>query len=617
MDETASTRGVRRHRLGDEFRRRLRLRLHLAKRSLTRDGFRNSETALVGLSAVIGIAVGLGVVVLRLAVSELHHLIFGIPLDGHLSDGFQYDWQAIIAATVLGGLLTGGIAWLIRRWRPRDPVDAIEANALHGGRMSLTDSLNIVLLTVCSVGGGASVGLEAAYTQLGAGYASRIGRMLKVRRKDLRTLVGCGAAAAIAAAYNAPMAGAFYAFELVLSSYTTSVLAPVAVAALSGAFAARATFGADPVFVISAPIQIHDHDYGLFTLLGVVAAGLSILTMMGVTAVEGWFRARALPTWIRPAVGGLLVGVIALAYPEVMGSGHGGILSSLNASYDLPLLLGLIAAKMAASAVSIGSGFRGGLFSSSLFLGSVLGSTAALVINIFASATVVDPVAFALVGMGAVAAGIIGAPVTMILLVLETTGDFAASVGVMVGVITSSLMVRHAFGYSFATWRFHLRGMRIQDSHDVGWIDDFTVARVMQRKPPAVRDTLPLAEFRATFPLGGAKYVVAVDAEGGCVGVVDLAEAHTADRDGEALLVADVLMPTPQVLRAGDSVRSSLELFIQTETEVLPVVDTVDRHRVVGLLSEAYALRRYNQELERRRSEELGESNLFSPSSIP
>ena len=616
MDEAVSTSGVRRHGLGDEFRRRLRLRWHLAKRSLTRNGFRNSETALVGLSAVLGVVVGLGVVVLRLLVSEVHHLIFGIPLDGHLSDGFQFDWQVILPATVVGGLVTGGAAWLIRRWRPRDPVDAIEANALHGGRMSLTDSLNIVLLTVCSVGGGASVGLEAAYTQLGAGCASRVGRSLNVRRKDLRTLVACGAAAAIAAAYNAPMAGAFYAFELVLSSYTTSVLAPVAVAALTGAFAARATFGADPVFVITAPIEIHNRDYWLFTLLGVAAAGLSILTMMGVTAIEGWFRARALPAWIRPAAGGLLVGGIALAYPEVMGSGHGGILSSLNTTYDLPLLLGLIAAKMAASALSIGSGFRGGLFSSSLFLGSVLGSTAALIINNFASSTIVDPVAFALVGMGAVAAGIIGAPVTMILLVLETTGDFAASVGVMVGVITSSLMVRHAFGYSFATWRFHLRGMRIQDSHDVGWIDDFTVARVMQRKPPSARETLPLADFRTNFPLGGAKYVVAVDADGACAGVIDVAEAHSPERDGEGL-IADVLTPTPQILRAGDSVRSALELFIRTETEVLPVVDSIDHHRVVGLLSESYALRRYNQELERRRAEELGESNLFSPSSIP
>jgi chloride channel protein, CIC family len=151
----------------------------------------------------------------------------------------------------------GLVAYLIWRWRPRDIVDAIEANALHGGRMSLSDSMRLTALTILSGGVVALVGLEAAFTQLGAGTASWVGRMLHLRRSDLRIFVGCGAAAAIAAAFNAPLAGAFYAFELIIGGYTLATLAPVGAAAVSAVVVTRALFGADPIFVLYAHVELN------------------------------------------------------------------------------------------------------------------------------------------------------------------------------------------------------------------------------------------------------------------------------------------------------------------------------------------------------------------------
>ena len=182
----------------------------------------------------------------------------------------------------------------------------------------------------------------------------------------------------------------------------------------------------------------------------------------------------------------MCVGLIALWVPQVLGSGHGALQNSLDVRLALPVLLTMLTAKILASAVSLGAGFRGGLFSSSLFLGSLFGALLAHLADMVYPDLAVGDTAFMLVGMGSVAAAIIGAPVTMVMLVLESTADFPATVGVLTGVVVSSVVVRKAFGYSFATWRFHLRGVPIRGAHDVGWIEDLTVARVMRRDQKTV-----------------------------------------------------------------------------------------------------------------------------------
>src|SRR5499433_1508307 len=460
---------------------------------------RDSDLFLLVLAVGAGVAAGIGVVLIDFLLIQLRWLAFAMPEDGHLSD-VDLGPARVLLMPVLGGLLVGLAATLLRRWRQREVVDAIEANALFGGRMSVGDSLGLVLLTLLSGGFGASVGLEAAYTQLGAALASRLGRWLGLRRDDVRTLVGCGAAGAIAAAFNAPLTGAFYAFELIIGAYTLQTLAPVGIAALTGALVVRGLVGSTPLFVVWHEINISASDYPAFFGLGLASAGLGILVMKGVTSTEALFRSLAVPRWARPAIGGLLIGVIALPFPQILGSGHGGIMRLLHSGFDLPFLAGLIVAKIVASAVSIGSGFRGGLFSTSLFLGSLFGSLIGSVVTTIAPGLLADPLVYALVGMGSVAAAIVGAPVTMIMIVLETTGDFTATIGVMVGVVTAAIAVRHWFGYSFATWRFHLRGLAIRSPEDVGWINELLIGPMMRRDPTVVAAGSPLEELRRRFP---------------------------------------------------------------------------------------------------------------------
>ena len=598
-------------------------RLSLPWRSLwerlARQSVRDNEVSLIAISALISIAIGLGVIVLQVLVQQLHQILFAIAPNERLSESTVPDWWRVLLVPCAGGLLSGVATVLIRRWRPREIVDAIEANALYGGKMSLIDSANLALLTVISSGFGASVGLEAAYTQLGSGMASRFGQLLKVRRSDLRTLVGCGAAAGIAAAFNAPLAGAFYAFELVIGSYSPTVLAPVSMAALSSTLVLRALYGNESIFGLDAQVHITGTDFALFAGLGVLAAVIAIATMTGVTRIERFLRRQELPRWVSPALGGFVVGMIATIYQEVLGSGHGALQLVLDNSLPWAVLLGLIASKGLASAVSVGAGFRGGLFSSSLLLGAVFGGATvaplqgALHLMGFAGLEL-DRVAYMLVGMGAVAAAVVGAPLTMIFLVLELTGSFPAALGVMVGVIIASLVVRQTFGYSFATWRFHVRGVPIRGGFDVGWIEDLSVGTMMRRDPPTAPLGTTVAKFRQRFPLGGPNPVFLVDGTGRYAGIVATADAYNPDLDQKLDQPIDELRTTSdQFLLPEQNVRTALRRFSSSESETLAVVSDAKTLHVVGFLTEGYALRRYSQELERSRAEELGEHSLYGP----
>lgn len=583
--------------------------------ALERRKLRNNELALIVLAALIGVAVGFAVVVVHQGMQHMHEFAFGLDPHRLLSEGIDLDWRRVLAVPVVGGLIVGLVTVAIRYWRPREIVDAIEANALYGGRMSLIDSVNIAILTLLSGGFGASVGLEAAYTQVGAGFASKVGRIVRARRGDLRTLVGCGAAAAIAAAFNAPLAGAFYAFELVIGTYSPSVLAPVGIAALTGAFTARWTFGSQPLFLVSTAINVGGWDYALFGALGIAAAALGIALMVTVTWVERLCRYYTIPIWLRPMLGGAVMAGVAFFFPQVLGSGHGAIEVVIGNAFTPLVLLAMVPAKAVASAVSVGSGFRGGLFSSSLFLGALFGGAiGGLLVQVLPHVHI-DPLAFTLVGMGGLAAAVVGAPITMILLVLELTSNFYVAMGVMVAVFFASTVVRLTFGYSFATWRFHVRGVPIRGASDVGWIHELTVGRLMRRDVQTVVEDLPLTEFRRRFPLGSTKYVFLLDADGRYVSMVNASDAHVPDLDEKVsgMAIRDLQQGRDQFLLPNQTVRAALDRFTNAELETLPVVNNMVDRQVLGFLTEAYALRQYRQELERARAEELGDSTLFGP----
>jgi CIC family chloride channel protein len=567
---------------------------------------RAREAGTVVLAAMVGAVAGLVVTVMGEVVMTLHELFFMLEPGERLSAAEKISWLAALLVPSLGGLMLGLAGLSINRVDRERLVDPIEANALRGGRMSFRGSMIIALQTVWSSGVGASVGLEAGYTQAASGIGSWFGRVFHLRRNDLRLMVGCGAAGAIAGAFGAPFGGAFYAFELVMGGYTSSTLVPIGLAALNGFLVARLFAPLSLGIYADAMGPVGGRDMVIASVLGLLAALVGIAMMRGVAFCEQLLGRINLWPPLRPALGGLAVGLLAIWTPQVMSSGHGAL--HLSGMMDRPLqVIALVfLLKALASVISLGTGFRGGLFFASLLLGVLGGRLFAAGAHLVAPSLAFDPNVYAIIGMGALSASIIGGPLTMTFIALETTGDFWLATAVLIAVIIATQITRELFGYSFATWRFHLRGETIRSAADVGWIRDLTVGRMMRPDFHTVQRDTTIEAFRMQFPLGSTGQVIAVDPDGHYAGMVIVPEAHGLE-EGLSRTVDAILHHRETVLLPTMNVREAAAAFDRVEAESLAVVDSVVERQVIGLLSEAHTLRRYAEESELRRRELLGE----------
>ncbi|MEH6719096.1 MAG: chloride channel protein [Aurantimonas endophytica] len=563
---------------------------------------------LVPIAALIGIVAGAVVAGMTFATRELHRLLFVVPEGERLSAQAALLDPRMALVPALGGILIGLSIFFARRFRARPPVDPIEANALHGGRMSFRESVILAAQTMVSNGFGASVGLEAGYTQISAAVASWAGRVLELRRGDVRILVASGAAGAVAAAFDAPLTGAFYAFELILGTYTIAAVAPMMAAALAATLTADWLGAVQFSITIGAVEALEAADYVPFLLLGLVGGGVAILLMRLVTLVDSLFNKTGLRTEFRPLLGGLGVGALALVTPQVLSSGNGALYFDLTRDPALGMIFGVLVLKIMAAAISLGSGFRGGLFFASLFVGGLLGTLFAALVAFVAPSVAAGPIETALVGMTAVATGVVGGPLTMTFLALEVSGDLALAGGVLAAAIVASVLVRETFGYSFSTWRLHLRGETIRSAQDVGWIRSLTVASMMRTDVKTVPVNTTIAELKEAFPLGSTSRVVAVDEEGKYAGILLLAEAYGEREEPEADSRTDIgglLKFSDEWLSPAMNARTAAGSFQRAKAEELAVLDR--ENQVVGLLTEGYLLRRYAEELEKVRRDLSGE----------
>lgn len=569
---------------------------------------RTDELWLAGLAVIVGIMSGFAVFLMDFFSHRFHFWFFALPKLGEgLSQQQTIDPIRAMLVPILGGALLGSVSWLLAKYRPGNFVDPIEANALYGGKLSLRDSVIVAAQTVVSNGVGGSVGMEAGYAQFGGGLASWLGRQFRLRRNELRILVGCGAGAAIGGAFNAPLCGAFYGIELVIGTYTMTSLPLIIIASLTGTLVADKLLdgGATPLDVV-LPTTVPGYAYPLALLLGVVAGFVGIAIMRGVTSIEAVFRRAGVPIWLRPILGGVVVGLLGSISPKVMASGNSSLHTQLAVVYPLLLALTLLLMKSTASAFSIGSGFRGGLFFAALFMGSLLGRAYGDVAILLPFAHGVPIGFYAVVGMAAMAVAIVGGPLTMTFLALESTNNFSITVAVLGAAIAASLTVRRVFGYSFTTWRFHLRGESIRSAVDVGWIHNLTVGRMMRRTQYTVVETMEIPTFKTEYPLGRTQYVVVTDVDEHYVGLAYPSEAH-APGEADPHTIHDLLRHQEDFLVPQATVKEAIRAFERAECDVLAVLDGPETRRVLGILTEQYALRRYSEELDQRRRELSGE----------
>jgi len=568
-----------------------------------RNYVRKHDTGVMLVAIVIGLLSGLLVAIIAALSETIHAVLFAIPFDARLSATGTIPWQRTLFVPMCGGALLALIAWVVGSRLKGQMADAIEANALLGGRVSMRGSLLISFQTLVSNGFGGSVGLEAGYTQICAAFSSYFGRKLAARRSDMRLLVACGAAGAISAAFNAPLAGSFYAFEVVLGAYTATNLVPVVGSAVAAWLVARQLNQQSFLQIAGYPTPVSIEMIGQAVLIGLICALASITLMLMIASFErGFQRLRWFKGALRPIIGGALLGGMALLTPTVLGAGHGAMQLMLVSQPPWLLLTTTIILKSLASSVSLGSGFRGGLFFASLMLGALIGMLYSTLAPLVLPNVALQPGTAAIAAMAALGTGILGAPFAMICLALEITGQFSLTVGAIIAASVTSLIVRETFGYSFATWRFHLRGEVIRGPQDVGWITQFTAMTLMRSDFETTPAQISIAEAQKLFPPGQLKQVVLRGPDGRYGGIVLLSELHSTELPGDHP-VAELARQQGMFLQPQLSIREIMSAFESTEADVLVVVDNAKNRTPIGTVSETHTLRVFGAELERRNQE--------------
>lgn len=568
-----------------------------------RRSLRESEAAFILLATFAGLSAGVLTNIQQFLAHSIQHLFYGVTINRLSALGsIHHPWRLL--ALPAGGLMLTMLALALRH-RKRAPIDVVEANALHGGRIPFADNLVIAAQTIVSNGAGASVGLEAAYAQMGGGFASMLGQWFKLRRNDLRTLLGAGAGAAVGAAFGAPLTGAFYAFEIVIGNYTPAAIAPVMAAALAASFVTR-VLGVEPYLIVTtANRNFSIADYLAYAGLGLTCAVIGIVIMRLVTSaelrVQSWNR---LGRW-RPVIGGLLLIPIAWISPQSLSAGHGALHLDLVLHPALTFLAVVLLLKIAASVISLSFGFRGGLFFASLFLGSIIGQIFAGLVNMSPLAVTLDSNDAALVAMAALSVSIVGGPMTLAILMLETTHDFALMGVVLTATLISSAFTRETFGYSFSTWRLHLRGASVRSPRDIGWTMTLTAGRIMRKDWVAVTDGMSVAEFRAQVALGSASKAVMTDAQGHYRGIVATASVYRPDLAGTSPIEALATL-ADTTLAPTTGIQDILKMFDAHAADEMAVVD--GHGKVLGVVTEKHARRRYFEEVEVFQRELFGEA---------
>ncbi len=585
--------------------RRLRVGLRRMERRLGTLGLllRSPEnTVVLAVAAVIGILAGLGSVLLRELIFWFQQLGYGIhsPSVAFLAD--MPWWEKLIIPTV-GGL---GVGLIVRYFAPEAKghgvPEVMEAVAVRGGLIRKRVSIAKAVASALSIGSGGSTGREGPIIQIGAAIGSTLGRYVGLNPQRVKVYVACGAAAGIASAFNAPLAGAIFAAEIILADFGVPRLGPVVVAAVAATAMSRSLLGDERAFAVPAYQLKTAWEFIPYTFLGVLCGLIGVAFIKVLYKVEDLFDGSRVPAFARPAVGGLMVGAISIGVPQVLGIGYEGITNAVLGQGVWYLLLGLAIAKLVATSITLGSGGSGGIFAPSLFLGATVGGALGNVVHHFFPDVTAAHGAYALVGMGGVVAATTHAPITAILILFEMTGSYKIILPVMFTCIGAVLLSSRLNKESIYTEKLARRGLDVLGGREMNVLRAQKVSEVLQTEPEILSPTAPMSELVSRAVESPHTQFFVLDGEGRLRGVIHAAEVRRVLFEkslGDLIIAADLMEPSTMFLVPDDSLDQAMRLFGQTSGEEIPVVDRADHAKLVGVVSRADCIEAYNRAISR------------------
>ncbi len=567
----------------------------------------SEETLHLSLAALVGVGGGIANFLFYLAIEWVKELALRQPGDP-VEIAEVLPWWARLAAPALGGLAAGLVLhWGLRRGRRGDAPNLIEVVVAGDGRLPFRTTLIKVLSSLLSISTGASIGREGSVVSLSAMLASKGGALVNWPPYRLRLLLACGAAAGLAAAYNAPVAGAVFAAQIVLGNFSMNLFAPLVCASVVAAVVSRSFFGIEPWYRVPGFDFTKLSQLPWFLVLGVFAGALGAGFLRLLQTSEAVFRRFKMPVYTRVAVAGVLVGGLAVFVPEVWGNGYvvaSRILTEQGA-YSLTFLCALLVAKLLATSITVGAGTVGGVFTPTLFLGAALGSIFGHLLH--AAELVPEPLptgAFALVGMGAMLAATTHSPLLAFIAVFEISLNYSLVPPLMLACAVGTLVGRRFHPASVYTEPLRAKGLLGEtDTERLGASVHQKVGDLMQAPVPPVRDNAALREIADRFLVSSNNNLPVVNSDGRLVGLVALQDlkAHlSSDAEVPGVIALDVMRPPPGCLTPSLTIQEALPILLASEMRFVPVVNNpidfkligaVVRSEALGLISEAIATR--------------------------
>lgn len=569
------------------------LRRHWHRALAIREKLRFSEEAfhllLAGMVGVIGGATNL---VFYACVDVVQVAIFARHRDLVEMAEILNWWQRLFIPAV-GGLAAGLVLyWGLRFAGRQGSTNFLEVVVAGDGRLPFRSAVVKAISSLLSIGTGASIGREGAITQLTAMIASKIGQLSKWQPYRLRLLVACGAASGLAAAYNAPVAGAIFASQIVLGNFSMNLFAPVVFSSVVASMVSRNFFQLQPYEVPPFEFtKITELPWFLFLgiLTGIMGAGF----LKMIRRFEDGFQKLPWPLYWRMALGGLVVGIIAILYPMVWGNGYTVIKRILHAQIGLELLLLIFIAKLLATLVTVGCGTVGGVFTPTLFLGAAIGAIFGMTLQEFGFAMNLPVGLFALVGMGGILAATTRSPLLAISMVFEMS-NYSLMPALMLASVVSTLVARRLHPESIYTEPLRIKGLAAErETIRPDTAIEQTVGDMMRAPVPPVKDTATLREIADRFLTSPHNFLPVVDVEQRLIGVVslhDLKEYLHPGRELAAVIAYDVMRPPPPCLTPNQRLLEALTILLASEQKNVPVVNTFTEKRLVGSVVRAEAL---------------------------
>lgn len=561
---------------------------------------RSQTTYLIILAGIVGVLAGFGAVGFRYLIDFFQKLALGNSKE-IISTLTEMPWQLKLIIPVIGACIVGPLIYFFAREAKGHGVPEVMHDvALKNGVIRPRVAVVKSLASAITIATGGSVGREGPIVQIGSALASALGQWLNVSSERLKILVGCGAAAGIAATFNAPIAGAFFALEVILGNFALLSFSPIIISSVVATAISRHFLGDFPAFIIPKYALVSAWEIPLYVILGIIAGAVSVLFSKIVYLAEDTFDKLPIPEYCKNPIGGLIIGAIILYIPHVYGVGYETIDLALSGNLIWYTALLLVFVKLIATSITIGSGGSGGIFAPSLFLGAVTGSAFGILANKLFPDLTAHSGAYAMVGMGAVVAGATHAPITSILILFELTNDYKIILALMIACTISTVMAGKLFKYSIYTLKLARRGITLNQGREEIIMKSFTAGEVMKSEIPIVKETASFNDIVNIFMETQQPYYYVTDNKKEYKGILSthIIKHYLQDKQLQNLIIArDLMDSTMKPVLINDTLAVCMDMFCKVEYEHLPVVKQNGSLRLVGSISQRDILDLYNKEI--------------------